>query len=263
MTKWIELPKKKILIVSATAVGLISAIIITIACLNLSKPSEPPIYDDEQEPQATVGAFAEITETTASITEEPEETTVAATEETTEPAATTAEPSLLFESGKDNTCIVIGIGTYSSADLCIPSVSPNGDTVVGIADGAFENCRFIESVEIPSTIKDIGSGAFVGCSALKAFNVNTSNTKYCSVDGVLFTKDKTILVCYPSNRAESSYLLSTNITEISAYAFDNPLNLRSLLYEGSASKFDSIEIQTGNGVLSTLSVTCNYKNPNK
>lgn len=260
MKKWIEMPKKKIVIVSATAVGLISAIIITIACLNLSKPSEPPALDDEADTQATLGAFAEITETTTAATTVAQ-TTAATTAVTT--VATTEAPSLLFERNGDGTCTVIGIGTYTSPDLCIPSKSPKGDTVVAIADGAFENCSFIEMVEIPSTIKDIGNGAFVGCSSLKSFSVSVTNTKYCSVDGVLFTKDKTVLVCYPSNRADTSYLLSTNITEISAYAFDAPLNLSSILYEGSASKFDSIRIETGNSAFTALSVTCNYKSSTK
>lgn len=260
MKKWIEMPKKKIVIVSATAVGLISAIIITIACFNLAKPSEPPVSDDDMDPQATLGAFAEMIESTSATTTAPPETTVTTTASTT---ATTESPALLFERNNDGTCTVIGIGTHTSADLSIPSKSPKGDTVVGIADGAFENCNFIETVEIPSTVKNIGSGAFVGCSALKSFSVNSSNTKYCSVDGVLFTKDKTVLVCYPSNRADVTYLLSTNITKISAYAFNSPLNLKTLLYEGSASKFDSIEIQTGNSAFSELAVTCNYKRSTK
>lgn len=50
-----------------------------------------------------------------------------------------------------------------SLDVVIPS-EHDGKAVVAIADGAFENNKFMKSVFIPSTVKRIGKGAFSGCS---------------------------------------------------------------------------------------------------
>ena len=81
---------------------------------------------------------------------------------------------LEYTSNGDGTCYVSGIGTCTDTDIVIPSVSPEGWTVVGIGACAFENCN-IESVEYPSTITYIGYGAFIN-TALKTIVIPDSVT---------------------------------------------------------------------------------------
>ncbi len=246
MEKFFEKPKMKIIVISAASVLLLTVIIVTVACLNVAKKNDNS--GDDFDDDDVIGAFAESTENTDDKTDKnPDNNKNKDTDE-----------ELIFESNGDGTCSVVGLGNFEGSELTIPAESPDGDTVIAISDGAFEGCDTLQTISIPATVKSIGTGAFVECSSLVSFSVSSSNTKYCAVSGVLFSKDKTTLVCYPSKRVGKSYLLSTNVRTISAYAFDGVEHLKTVLYEGSTSKFYSIDVGTGNQDFDSLSVTCNY-----
>ena len=166
--------------------------------------------------------------------------------------------SLEFQSLGDGSCMVSGIGGFAEAELEIPEKSPSGETVIGIADKAFEGCDWLLSISIPYTVSGIGEGAFKGCSALVMISVDSANSKFTSSGGILFSKNKTLLICYPANRAGSNYLLNPNVKEISDYAFYGVRNLSKINYEGSVSDFSDIIIGEGNKTFSSMPLTCNY-----
>ena len=64
---------------------------------------------------------------------------------------------------------------------------------------AFLNCNNLENLFIPSTVRDIygGAGTFEGCYNIKNIEVSPDNQNYSSDNGVLFNKDKTILIMFP------------------------------------------------------------------
>lgn len=180
------------------------------------------------------------------------------TEKEEEPVDLSGIQGLSYVSRGDGTCSVTGIGSCVLTELELPAKSPDGDTVTKISDGAFADCRTLVSVSIPETVRTIGTGAFRGCKGLVAINVDENNAVYCSVGGVLFSKDKSVLVCYPINRAGSSYLLSTGVKAVSAYAFEGAANLEKLLYTGSIASFQKIDFLMGNDNIDKMSITCNY-----
>lgn len=243
MQNFFETPKKKIIVISAASIILLTLIIVMVGIFAVSKPSNNDIDSGDKD---SVGAFADI----GDETEKKAQTTQ-------KPSGTVTEP-FLFTSNEDGTCTLTAIGTFNDSDLEIPEESPAGDTVTAIGDKAFENCVFLETVTIPETIKKIGNSVFKGCSSLKSISVSSSNTKYCSVGGVLFSKDKTVLICYPSMKVGQSYLLSTNVSSISPYAFNNVTYLEKILYQSSSSKFQAIEVGAGNGSFESAAVTYNY-----
>lgn len=77
----------------------------------------------------------------------------------------------------------------------------------------------IESVTIPAGITEISDFAFGGCPNLKAINVEADNSNYCSVDGVLFNKDKTALMQYPIGKEDAAYTVPDTVTSILGGAF--------------------------------------------
>ena len=79
-------------------------------------------------------------------------------------------------------------------------------------------CTGLTSITIPSSIISIGFGAFK-IQSLKQIYVDAANQKYCSVDGVLFSKDKTELVCYPGVKTDASYTVPNTVTRIGSDAF--------------------------------------------
>lgn len=250
MNKFLQNPKMKIIVISASAVLLLTIIVVVIACCNIGKEGQ---QIDDTESDDAVGAFH-----SASDFDEPDLT--AKPSDPAGPDGTVQDCNgLVFVSNGDGTCIVAGIGTCTATELSIPEKSPEGDTVTEISASAFDGCTAITTVNIPANVKKIGTGAFSGCKALTVFTVDTANTSYCAVGGVMFSKDKTELICYPASRVGKSYLLSTNVKIISDYAFDGVVNLRTLLYEGSMAKFQSITVGSGNDAFNTMSVTCNYK----
>ncbi len=73
------------------------------------------------------------------------------------------------------------------------------------------------SVNISASVKSIGDYAF---TTVQDFNVAEGNTVYTDVDGVLFNKDMTELVCYPHLRA-AGYRIPDGVKKISNWAFGN------------------------------------------
>lgn len=78
---------------------------------------------------------------------------------------------------------------------------------------------FIESLFIPKNVSVIEEPAFWGQSILKKVTVSPQNQHYCSIDGVLFTKDVSKLVYYPEGRKRSFYHIPDSVTKIAPLAF--------------------------------------------
>lgn len=95
-----------------------------------------------------------------------------------------------------------------------------------IADGAFDG---VISVDIPGSVQNIGYLAFGNCSNLEVLNVEDENKYYCSVDGVLFNVDKTMLIQYPRAKSEKSYSVPESVNTISDMALYNCHNLESII----------------------------------
>ena len=192
---------------------------------------------------------------------EPEETTLQHTARTTAPSQTdkpTDETGLTYRSLSQDTCMLTGIGSCLKEELVIPSKNQDGKRVVAIGERAFADCTFLTSVTIPAEVQNIGTGAFLGCSSLVVIEVARDNEHFSSQNGVLFNKGKSCLLCYPPSKGSKNYLLPNGVTRIAAYAFYGNRNLTHLLYEETVDSFRNIEIDEGNSLLSTVTVTCNY-----
>ena len=75
-------------------------------------------------------------------------------------------------------------------------VFPEGLEIIG--ENAFTNCSGIEVINIPASVTTIAQNAFLyGCDGLKEINVDENNANYSSDMGVLYNKDKTIIIQFP------------------------------------------------------------------
>ncbi len=106
-----------------------------------------------------------------------------------------------------------------SGSLTIPATL-GGVPVSGIGNAAFLSCTSLTSVMIPDNITIIGEQAFRDCTSLTAINVDTNNPNYSSIEGVLFSKDKTSLFQYPNAKAVI-YSIPKSVTSIGNYAFSD------------------------------------------
>ncbi len=109
-----------------------------------------------------------------------------------------------------------------------------GNSVENIGEEAFQHCIALGLIEIPESVTSVGSRAFNCCDSLTAINVNEKNPNYYSQDGVLFNKDKTILLQHPSKKDISQYTIPDSVTKIDEYAFCNCSNLALITIPDSA-----------------------------
>ena len=102
------------------------------------------------------------------------------------------------------------------------------DSVTSIGYMAFSGCTGLTSITMPSSVTYIGYWAFEGCTSLAAINVDVDNSNYASVNGVLYSKDKTTVICYPAGKGDNNYNIIDGVTSVDWYAFYGCENLTSI-----------------------------------
>ena len=71
---------------------------------------------------------------------------------------------------------------------------------------------------IPASVTFIGDGAFSG-TLLRGFEVADANPSFCAIQGVLYSKDTTLLHTYPLERGERAFTTPAQVRRIASYAF--------------------------------------------
>ena len=107
---------------------------------------------------------------------------------------------------------------------------------------AFYGCSGLKEVTITGSVTKIGRNAFNGCSGLKSIAVESGNERYCSEQGVLFTKGKDTLVCYPGGKPEGSYSIPSSVTAIGDGAFANCSGLTAVTIPESVTEIGGLGI---------------------
>ena len=119
----------------------------------------------------------------------------------------------------------IGEYAFDNATALKSIVIPNSVKTIG--EYVFYYCMGLESVKLGSGLTSLGLAPFYRCMELKEIEVDAANTAFVSVDGVLFTSDKTTLLAYPNKKA-AKYDIPEGVYFIGAFAFyycDNVTNV--------------------------------------
>jgi len=150
----------------------------------------------------------------------------------------------------------------SATLLLYPTDRPNSSYSVPssiryIADGAVNNTNHLGTLNIPSTLLDLGYNNLYGCQALSAITVDPANSNYSSIDGVLTNKTKTSLIFYPTSRPNLRYVTPASINTLTSNSFTGTKFLQSLVISDTVTtldrtSFNNLEalrsIKIGNGV---------------
>lgn len=102
------------------------------------------------------------------------------------------------------------------------------DSVTSISSDAFFGYTSFTSVTIPYSVKRIGPSTFKNCTSLESITVDSENSYYSSLDGVLFNKDKTKLIRYPRGKTATRYSIPNSVTDIGDSAFKHCKSLKSV-----------------------------------
>lgn len=125
----------------------------------------------------------------------------------------------------DNTiCISRYIGDETNATI---PAKINGLTVTTIGKNAFAQTG-LGCLHIPASITDIKPNAFK-FSGFNKIEVDKNNLNYTSINGVLFSKDKTVLLAYPKENSATSYIIPDGVKIIESTAFMGTSNLNSIV----------------------------------
>ena len=142
---------------------------------------------------------------------------------------------------------IIGDASFCNCDNLRNLVLPNGITEIQdfafsacdrinmnlpeqltrIGVGAFGGCWF-ETVSISKNVQEIGEQAFSDCWRIQYFDVDPDNAYYSSDEGVLYNKEKTVLLKYPPQRVETSYWMPDTVEVIHAGAFNGASTLEEI-----------------------------------
>ncbi len=141
----------------------------------------------------------------------------------------------------------------SLASVSLPS------TLATIGSYAFDDCTSLTSITIPASVTMIGGDIFPECRNLQEILVESGNQYYCSVNGVLYTKDMMVLMRYPSAKTGTSYTIPSTVATIEDDAFQYCANLTSISIPDSVEAIGSKAFYNCTGLTQlTLSANLNY-----
>ena len=95
---------------------------------------------------------------------------------------------------------------YVCFSQCSLSTVTIPNSVVRVGDIAFEKCSKLVTVNFGSGLKDFGTNVFSETPKLMNINVSTANPYFKSVNGVLYSKDGTIIYSYPVAKTDTSFV---------------------------------------------------------
>ncbi len=132
---------------------------------------------------------------------------------------------------------------YTSSETVIIS-----NTVTSIGEGAFYNCSGLKSVIIGNSVTSIGGSAFADCTNMLSINVQGDNPKYTSINGVLYDKSLTVLICCPG--AKNTISIPNTVTSIGESAFEGCSGLTSVTIPNSVTSIGESAFEGCSGLTS-------------
>lgn len=165
-----------------------------------------------------------------------------------------------------------GIGKMSDS----PRTVELADSVKTIYKMAFFNCPNLESVSIGAGLTSIGPDAFTYCPSLKEIKVSSENNSFKTQEGVLYSKDGSVLVKVPNDgrteltipdgvatleigaisdlNALKTLTIPKSVVAIREYALDGSDGITDIYYRYSPSRWNLISIGGYNDVLETANM---------
>ena len=123
-----------------------------------------------------------------------------------------SENGVLFN--KDKTVLLLYSDFINNKSYTVPN------NVIEINSSAFQTNQYLELINIPSSVKEISEN-YLYIENIKEINVDNNNSNYSSEDGILFNKNKTTIIQFPSKKGKESYLIPTTVNTIGNGTFLN------------------------------------------
>ena len=139
---------------------------------------------------------------------------------------------------------VTSIGSYTF-QYCYSLTSINlPENLTAINSYLFQACSSVTTITISKNVNTISIGAFSACTSLSSIYVDPDNTKFKSIDGVLFTIDGSTLIQYPAGKTDiTTYTVPDTVSTIGDYAFSYISSLQNVIMSNTVANTRSSGLQ--------------------
>ena len=147
-------------------------------------------------------------------------------------SSSSSEPWAMWQSDIQTLIIEEGVTSIGSAAFCNCTALTNvsmPDSLLTIGNSCFSICASLSQITIPKNVSSIGIDVFSGCSGLAAISVASDNLNFSAVNGVLFNKNQTRLLCYPAGKSDTSYTIPASVTQLADDAIFECTSLTSIV----------------------------------
>lgn len=127
---------------------------------------------------------------------------------------------------------VTSLGTYSLGNCTLLEDIELPNSLIDIESYAFAHCNFTY-LHIPRNVASIHEFALIYCSKLRSITCSSLNQHFKAVDGILYSKDMTMLVAYPYDYPATSYAIPEGVTSIYNWCFYNNKKLTEVTFPES------------------------------
>ncbi len=90
-----------------------------------------------------------------------------------------------------------------------------------IGNLGLSNLPALKTLHLPATLKEFGDRALILQDALTSYTVDPENPYLTTVNGVLYSKDKSVLIKYPLGLTATSFEISEGVKRVEDCAFDH------------------------------------------
>lgn len=126
-----------------------------------------------------------------------------------------------------STLLSIGNWAFSDCDILETISFPNN--LESIGNGTVGQCWNLKTVNVPNSLTNIGPMNFYSCPNLESINVGSGNPAYTSTDGILYNKDRSLVLIFPSKKPVAFYSLPDSLKNIGDHAFKDNYYLTNLI----------------------------------
>ena len=94
---------------------------------------------------------------------------------------------------------------------------------------SFDNCKSLPSTIILPGLLSNFDGSVYASTSVTQFSISADNNNFSVIDGVLYSKDASVLYAYPAERRGKAFSVPASVTEIAPRAFYEQAHLEEVV----------------------------------
>lgn len=161
---------------------------------------------------------------------------------------------ILYPLGKEDKFYEIPDGTISIGEKSFKNSFVNviniSDSVVSLDPYALYECSALYSLNIGRGLEKIADKSIYDCYKIANITVDENNAYFKSINGILFSKDESELIKYPTQLKEKTYAIPLTVTTIKYNCFYSNRFLKNIIITDNVSFIDQHSVRRCEQIMS-------------